>query len=240
MAIEQFIADRRFLAIDASRQFVSVDGTGHAGVVVRQAPSVPESGTFVVRSGLGKTDDVDGVTELTERAAAGDRWALGELVRRTQADVWRLCTHLVDRQAADDLTQESFLRIVKALPAFRSESSGRTYILSIARRTCMDELRRRTRRRALMDRAVDQFSREVVDRDPMGSIAIDALIDALPVDRREAFVCTQLLGLGYAETAEICGCPVGTIRSRVARAREDLADALGEMGDDEEMGGTGG
>ena len=188
--------------------------------------------------GLGKTDRVDGVTELTERAAAGDRWALGELVRRTQADVWRLCAHLVDRQAADDLTQESFLRLVKALPSFRSEASGRTFILSIARRACMDELRRRTRRRVVMDRFVEQFSRGVVDADPMGSIAIDELIDALPVDRREAFVCTQLLGLGYAETAEICGCPVGTIRSRVARAREDLARAFGEFDGDVIEGGS--
>ncbi len=58
------------------------------------------------------------------------------------------------------------------------------------------------------------------------AVALRALVDALDTDRREAFVLTQLLDLSYAEAAEVCGCPVGTIRSRVARAREDLVEAM--------------
>ena len=65
--------------------------------------------------------------------------------------------------------------------------------------------------------------------DAAGS-TLSALIDDLAADRREAFVLTQVLDLGYAEAAEVCRCPVGTIRSRVARAREDLLRALGEDG----------
>jgi RNA polymerase sigma-70 factor, ECF subfamily len=58
------------------------------------------------------------------------------------------------------------------------------------------------------------------------AVLLRAVIAALEPERREAFVLTQLLDLGYAEAAQVCGCPVGTIRSRVARAREDLAAAL--------------
>ena len=103
-------------------------------------------------AGRGQTAAVDGITWLATQAAAGDRDALATFVARTQADVWRLCAHLVDRDAADDLTQEVYLRALPALASFRGESSARTWLLSIARRTCMDELRRRTRRRALLDR----------------------------------------------------------------------------------------
>jgi RNA polymerase sigma-70 factor (ECF subfamily) len=63
--------------------------------------------------------------------------------------------------------------------------------------------------------------------DPAGSVAMRALVAALEPDRREAFVLTQVVGLSYAEAADVCSCPVGTIRSRVARARADLVDALG-------------
>jgi RNA polymerase sigma-70 factor (ECF subfamily) len=59
-------------------------------------------------------------------------------------------------------------------------------------------------------------------------VSIQLAVAALEVDRRAAFVLTQLLGLPYDEAAEVCGCPVGTIRSRVARARQDLIDALAE------------
>jgi RNA polymerase sigma-70 factor (ECF subfamily) len=61
--------------------------------------------------------------------------------------------------------------------------------------------------------------------DHAATVALDDLIDRLEPDRRAAFVCTQLLGLSYARTAEVCGCPIGTVRSRVARARGDLLAA---------------
>jgi RNA polymerase sigma-70 factor (ECF subfamily) len=63
--------------------------------------------------------------------------------------------------------------------------------------------------------------------DPAGSVAMRSLVASLEPERREAFVLTQVVGLSYAEAADVCSCPVGTIRSRVARARADLVDALG-------------
>ena len=63
-----------------------------------------------------------------------------------------------------------------------------------------------------------------------GEVELDHLVAALDDDRRIAFVLTQVLGLSYEEAAEACGCPVGTIRSRVSRARHDLADALADPG----------
>lgn len=168
------------------------------------------------------------VDELTRHAVAaggGDRGALAAFVGRSQGEVWRLCAHLVDAQAADDLTQETYLRALPALRRFRADSSARTWLLSIARRTCADALRRRTRRRALVERLSRQRS-AAAQTGFEASVALDALLGGLEDHRRVAFVLTQILGLSYAEAAEVCGCPVGTIRSRVARARVDL---VGEM-----------
>jgi RNA polymerase sigma-70 factor (ECF subfamily) len=81
-------------------------------------------------------------------------------------------------------------------------------------------------RLAQRDRRADVLPTRTVD-DPAGSIATRALVAALEPERREAFVLTQVVGLSYAEAADVCACPVGTIRSRVARARADLIDALG-------------
>jgi len=63
--------------------------------------------------------------------------------------------------------------------------------------------------------------------DPAEAVTLRALLGTLDSERREAFVLTQLVGLSYAEAADVCGCPVGTIRSRVARARNDLVSAFG-------------
>ncbi|MET0913386.1 MAG: sigma factor, partial [Acidimicrobiales bacterium] len=94
----------------------------------------------------------DQLTELARRAAGGDRVALSDLVRGTQADVWRLCAHLVDRQSADDLTQDVYARAITGLPHFRGESPVRLWLLGIARHVCIDEVRRRTRRRRILAR----------------------------------------------------------------------------------------
>lgn len=108
-------------------------------------------------------------------------------------------------------------------------------MLSIARRVCVDEIRRRTRRRAL-DERLRRRRRPAFDAidDRSASGALEDLVARLDPDRRAAFVLTQLLGLSYAEAAEVCGCAVGTIRSRVSRARHSLLDALGDPGERDE------
>jgi RNA polymerase sigma-70 factor (ECF subfamily) len=150
-------------------------------------------------------------------------------VRETQADVWRLCAHLSDRQAAEDLTQETYLRALPALRGFEGRSSLRTWLLSIARRVCADHLRARKRRPLVLvgeDAELADLARDGHHDEVGGTVAAQDVLDRLDPGRREAFVLTQLIGLPYAEAAEVVGCPVGTIRSRVARARADLVEAL--------------
>jgi RNA polymerase sigma-70 factor (ECF subfamily) len=166
---------------------------------------------------------VDELTRLAVRARQGDRAALDAFVRASQADVWRLCAHLGDRQHADDLTQTTFLRAWKALPRFRGESSARTWLLSIARRVCADHVRSVTRARRTAARVEPP---RTTSPDPAGLHDLELAVDALSPDRRAAFVLTQVLGLPYHDAAEILGCPLGTVRSRVARAREDLIEAV--------------
>ena len=172
---------------------------------------------------------VDELTRLFLAARDGDRSALLQAIRASQADVWRLASHLVGRDDADDVTQDAFVRAWRSLPAYRGDASARTWLLAIARRACADHVRSQVRRRRLAglagmrDRGTPS---RALAADPAGATTVQALVDALPDDRRSAFVLTQVLGCSYDEAAAVCGVPVGTIRSRVARAREQLAAAL--------------
>lgn len=166
------------------------------------------------------------LTRSLGAARRGDSAAAAAFVRRSQVDVWRLCSHLVDAQSADDLTQETYLRAFRAMPAFRGESSARTWLLAIARRVCKDELRVRSRRRRRDHLLAGDPGEPLADLDPAEPVGVRSLLRQLEPDRRVAFVLTQFLALSYAEAAQVCGCPVGTIRSRVARARIDLVDLL--------------
>ena len=168
---------------------------------------------------------MDELTQMALAAAAGDRAAVTAFVRRTQPEVWRVCARLGDRDLADDLTQEVYLRALPALARFRADASARTWLLQIARHVCADHVRRATRRRALLGRLVAGDRHEVAAADRTGEVDLDAALAALEPDRRAAFVLTQVAGLSYAEAAEVCEVPVGTIRSRVARARTDLIEA---------------
>jgi RNA polymerase sigma-70 factor (ECF subfamily) len=166
---------------------------------------------------------VDDLTRQLIAARDGDRLAFASFVRHAQADVWRLCVRLAGRADADDLTQETFVRAVRALPAYRAEASARTWLLAIARRACADAVRRaaRTRRR---DARVGPADTIVPDDTPTAEI--DLLLAELDDDQRAAFVLTQIHGLAYADAATVCCVPIGTIRSRVARARCTLLASL--------------
>ncbi|MGZ4648144.1 MAG: sigma-70 family RNA polymerase sigma factor, partial [Blastococcus sp.] len=177
--------------------------------------------------------DMDELQRTAEDAAAGDPLAAAALVRATQSDVWRLCAALGDPNSADDLTQETYLRAFGSLHRFEGRSSVRTWLLVIARRVCADAVRSRRRRRLTLVRDVAEVEPMAPGQDAdrvAEGVAVDDLLARLDPDRREAFVLTQLLGLPYAEAAEVAGCPVGTIRSRVARARGDLIAALADDG----------
>jgi RNA polymerase sigma-70 factor (ECF subfamily) len=168
----------------------------------------------------------DEITEAALAARDGDQTAAARFVRATQAEVWRLCAHLGDHGETQDLAQETYLRAFRALPSFAGRAAAKTWLLSIARRTCADAVRERRRRPRVEPGAM--VPEAGVGGDLSDGVALRRQVGALHPDRRDAFVLTQLVGLSYPEAAEVCGVPVGTIRSRVARAREDLVTGLSE------------
>ncbi len=200
--------------------------------VLSSAPSVPQAPAPPGDRQVSAEPTADeAITELALAARQGCAHAVERFVRATRLDVWRYVAHLSgDRQAADDLTQETYLRVLRSLPRFEGRSSARTWLLSIARRTVVDRFRLLRSRPRLMDSGDWQLAAELAQpRNLPGfeeGVALRQLLDALPEERREAFVLTGLLGLPYAEAADIAGCPIGTVRSRVARARTMLIDSI--------------
>lgn len=172
----------------------------------------------------------DEITAYALAAGRGDADALTAFVRATQADVWRYVAYLADREAADDLTQETFLRALRGLRTFRGDVPARVWLLSIARRAMVDQFRKQGRSptvAASLD--LDPATADRIGRptpDPAGEVALQTLVATLDPAKRAAFVLTQINGLSYEEAAQACGVPIGTIRSRVARAREDLLVAM--------------
>jgi RNA polymerase sigma-70 factor (ECF subfamily) len=156
-------------------------------------------------------------------AVAGDPGARTALVRETHRDVWRFCAAMGSGEDTGDLVQETYERALRALARFEGRSAIRSWLLSIARNVCADAVRRAQRRRAIEG----AWTRERVHEDHAGALELELLLDAIPPERREAFLLTQIVGLTYVEAAEVVGVPVGTIRSRVARARDDLTSNLG-------------
>jgi RNA polymerase sigma-70 factor (ECF subfamily) len=173
----------------------------------------------------------DPLRVYVEAAQEGDDAALGHVVRATQPAIWRLCASLGSSDSVEDLVQETYLRAVKAIPTFRGETPVQVWLLSIARRVCADDVRRRRRVRRLVDRLVVHTASDAdvtadSERHQLDRQHVEALLTDLDHDRREAFVLTQVVGLSYQEASDVIGCPVGTVRSRVARARADLVESL--------------
>jgi RNA polymerase sigma-70 factor (ECF subfamily) len=156
---------------------------------------------------------------LVNAAREGDNIAVRELVRRTQPTIWRLCNVLGSPGEEDDLVQDTYLRAFRSLASYRGEAPVTAWLLTIARRVCADHVRGRVRQRRLVG-ALALAADERWATAP-GNATLE-LLEAIDPDRREAFVLTQVAGLSYDEAATVLDCPVGTIRSRVARARADL------------------
>ncbi|MEV7006603.1 sigma-70 family RNA polymerase sigma factor [Streptosporangium sp. NPDC051022] len=180
-------------------------------------------------------DDVTGFSDerVTVLALAARKGAPADVEAFTRAvypDVWRFITYLAGAHVAEDLTQETFVRVLGSLPRFAGRSSARTWLLAIARRVVVDLLRSNACRPVVADLADWQSAAE--GHQPRGlpgredGVALADLLARVPRERREAFVLTQLAGVPYAEAAAMIGCPVGTVRSRVARARSQLIASL--------------
>ena len=181
------------------------------------------------------TDPIDDA-DLVAQAKQGDRAALDRLLRLHQPRVHLVCRRITGNDAdALDATQEALIAIVRGLPRFDGRSRFSTWAYRIATNACLDELRRRRRR---PEPGLDD-SRGVEPVQPGGSpeevvgarVLVDEALAALAPDFRAAVVLRDVCELDYAEIAEVLNIPAGTVRSRIARGRAQLADHLGNQND---------
>lgn len=162
-------------------------------------------------------------------AAGGDHRAFEELVRGYQAQVWRFLRHMVgDAALAEDLTQETFIRMYRKMDGFRFRSKFSTWVYQVARNTGIDALRSRKRRDRLVE--VLRPSR-AVQPGPETRVEVEEAVAGLSPKLREAFLMIEVLGLTYRETATALDIPEGTAKTRVHLARRQLAAWLTEARD---------
>ncbi|MEZ5549909.1 MAG: RNA polymerase sigma factor RpoE [Pseudomonadales bacterium] len=172
--------------------------------------------------------------ELVRRVQKGDKQAFDLLFSRYQHKILNLVSrYLRDPEDVEDVAQEAFIKAFRALPRFRGESSFYTWIYRIAINTAKNHIVARSRRPPGVDVDIDDaqhmdgadFLREsespeaALARDEL-SAAIDRAISDLPDDLRSAVTLREFDGLSYEQIAEVMECPVGTVRSRIFRARE--------------------
>jgi len=183
-------------------------------------------------------DDSD--QQLVERVQAGDKTAFDLLVRKYQHRVLKLVSRFVsDAAEAEDVAQEAFLKAYRALASFRGDSAFYTWLYRIAINTAKNALV--SNRRRPVDFDLDLQDPEQYDRHarlkegdtPEGVLlteeirsVVEKAMEQLPEDLRTAIVLRELEGLSYEEIAEAMDCPVGTVRSRIFRAREAIDKKL--------------
>jgi RNA polymerase sigma-70 factor (ECF subfamily) len=160
-----------------------------------------------------------------QRARRGDLLAFEDLVREYQADAFRFAWHLTrDRQLAEYVTQEAFLRAFRYLTGFRGDRKFGSWLFSIVRNCAMDALRRERRSEDPWD---DRFLPRSV-ADPAARAELDAALRSVSTEHREAFLLVEVFGLSYQETADVLGVAVGTVKSRMFRARQALCSAIAD------------
>jgi RNA polymerase sigma-70 factor (ECF subfamily) len=194
-------------------------------------------GTRRVRSIEAHSEDSE-IDELSlARAQRGDRAAQAALVERYQRPVFALLSRMVGRERAtvEDLAQETFLRTLRALPRFSLQGPARlsTWILTISTRLALDHLRRKAPRPEEAEAAggiprVLPWPDQDAHRRAM-AVALNEAVEALGAPFRAAFLLREVHGLSYDEIARALEIDPGTVKSRLARARAALQEALAEM-----------
>jgi len=183
--------------------------------------------------------DID--RELVERVQAGDKRAFELLVAKYQRRVVRLLSRFVrDAAEVEDVAQDAFIKAYRALPGFRGESAFYTWLYRIAINTAKNHLASLGRRVPTTTEADVDEAAGLDDANPLREVAtpetllqgkqvgqaVDRAIERLPEDLRTAIVLREIEGLSYDEIALTMNCPVGTVRSRIFRAREAIAAEL--------------
>ena len=162
-------------------------------------------------------------SELVQRAAEGDAAAFEMLVRRHAASLFRLARSIVrEDQLAEEVVQDTLIKAHRHLATFRGDSKVSTWLSSICYRTAIDQTRSKRLRVVSIEAVGEQGRPDEVDL----RLALSDALDELPSDEREAFYLVQVLGYSREEAASIVGVPASTMRSRVARARQRLAQSL--------------
>ena len=182
-----------------------------------------------------RPDDPD--ADLVRAAAAGDVDAFEVLVRRYQAKVVTLVrTCSGDAEEAEDLAQEVFVRVYRSLGAFRGDSAFRTWLYKVAVNVTRTHQARRRRAQpvwgdsgATDDDAFDAVDEVDLEQHLITRDAVARALSALPVDLRLAVELRDVHGLEYRDIAEATGAPMGTVESRIFRARQRLRGLLGGM-----------
>lgn len=177
---------------------------------------------------------------LVERVQRGDKAAFDVLVLKYQHKIVKLISRYVhDSSEAQDVAQEAFIKAYKALPKFRGDSAFYTWLYRIAINTAKNHLVAQSRRP--VEHGVDlqdpeQYDMQARLRDvdtPEGLLlteeiqhTVEAAIEQLPEDLRTAIILREIEGMSYEEIAQAMECPVGTVRSRIFRAREAIDNKL--------------
>jgi RNA polymerase sigma-70 factor (ECF subfamily) len=190
------------------------------------------------------TEHADADALLVERARRGDVGAFEMLVVKYQRRIERLISRMVrDADLVQDIAQEAFIRAYRALPQFRGESAFYTWLYRIAVNTAKKTLVERKRDPVVLESALvstdegeepSRAENELSDGETPEAVlaskeiaaTVNAAIDALSEDLRQAIVLREIEGLSYEEIADVMNCPIGTVRSRIFRAREAIANKL--------------
>ncbi|MGK5023788.1 RNA polymerase sigma factor RpoE [Janthinobacterium sp. RB2R34] len=178
---------------------------------------------------------------LVERVQAGDRRAFDVLVSKYQRRLMRLVSRLVhDPAEAEDVVQETFIKAYRALRHFRGDAAFYTWLYRIGINTAKNYLVTQSRRAPTSSEtdteqaeSFDDGSKLRDNNTPESVLAskqiaatVNAAMDVLPIELRTAIVLREIEGLSYEEISEIMACPIGTVRSRIFRAREVIAEKL--------------
>ena len=173
--------------------------------------------------------------QLVARAQGGDKRAFELLVRKYQYKIVQLVSRLVGDADAPDVAQETFIKAWRALKNFRGQSAFYTWLYRIGINTAKNHLVARGRRPTNQDIDVDEaeqfgHTEQMSDVDTPEAVLlseeirekVEETIAKLPPDLRQAITLRELDGLSYEEIAEVMNCPIGTVRSRIFRAREAI------------------
>lgn len=183
--------------------------------------------------------DVD--AELVARVQKGDKRAFDLLVIKYQRKIMRLLSRMIrDPGEVEDVAQEAFIKAYRALPQFRGESAFYTWLYRIAVNTARNWQAAQARRPMSSDTVETEDGETFSQIDNLSDIStpesqlasrqivetVNAAMQALPEDLRTAIVLREIEGMSYEDIAEAMDCPIGTVRSRIFRAREAIAAQL--------------